>query len=248
MVATNARLTKVQATKLAQMAGLGMARTIYPVNTMFDGDIVFALSLGEQPGDVNTLGVAAAEAVCAGDPARGAAGEDDGRRPGLAHRDVTASVIAGIADEATATTDATCFGQLRWNYRDVAPPPIQRAQVQLARPELRQASTRYMFSRLGIHSAAVRIGRRCQIRRARARWHKEHQPLAALVVGHDVTAHVSSPSASSMRRCGTISPPILLKRERRSVMRRKPSSSSSADIAGDVPAVAQAPRRCARAG
>ena len=46
VVATNARLTKVQATKLAQLAGLGMARTIYPVNTMFDGDIVFALSLG----------------------------------------------------------------------------------------------------------------------------------------------------------------------------------------------------------
>ncbi|HJT86488.1 MAG TPA: P1 family peptidase, partial [Bryobacteraceae bacterium] len=32
VVATNARLTKVQATKLAQQAGLGMARTIYPVN------------------------------------------------------------------------------------------------------------------------------------------------------------------------------------------------------------------------
>jgi L-aminopeptidase/D-esterase-like protein len=63
VVATNARLTKVQATKLAQQAGLGMARTIYPVNTMFDGDIVFALSLGERQADINTLGVAAAEAV-----------------------------------------------------------------------------------------------------------------------------------------------------------------------------------------
>src|ERR1035438_222714 len=63
VVATNARLTKVQATKLAQQAGLGMARTIYPVNTMFDGDIVFALSLGDRQADINTLGVAAAEAV-----------------------------------------------------------------------------------------------------------------------------------------------------------------------------------------
>lgn len=63
VVATNARLTKVQATKLAQLAGLGMARTIYPVNTMFDGDIVFALSLGERQADLNTVGVAAAEAV-----------------------------------------------------------------------------------------------------------------------------------------------------------------------------------------
>jgi putative ABC transport system permease protein len=41
----------------------GMARTIYPVNTMFDGDIVFALSLGSLRADINTLGVAAAEAV-----------------------------------------------------------------------------------------------------------------------------------------------------------------------------------------
>lgn len=63
VVATNARLTKVGATKLAQLAGLGMARTIYPVNTMFDGDIVFALSLGDMAADINTLGVAAAQAL-----------------------------------------------------------------------------------------------------------------------------------------------------------------------------------------
>src|SRR4051794_27435588 len=63
VVATNARLTKVQATKLAQMAGLGMARTIFPVNTMFDGDIVFALAAGEKTADVNMLGIAAADAV-----------------------------------------------------------------------------------------------------------------------------------------------------------------------------------------
>jgi L-aminopeptidase/D-esterase-like protein len=65
VVATNARLTKVQARKLAQSASLGMARTIYPVNTLFDGDTVFALSLGSQAADLNTLGVAAAEAVSA---------------------------------------------------------------------------------------------------------------------------------------------------------------------------------------
>jgi len=63
VVATNARLTKVEAGKLAQQGGLGMARTIFPVNTMFDGDIVFALSLGDQQADINALGVAAAEAV-----------------------------------------------------------------------------------------------------------------------------------------------------------------------------------------
>jgi L-aminopeptidase/D-esterase-like protein len=63
VVATNARLTKVGAAKLAQLASLGMARTIYPVNTMFDGDIVFALSKGEAEADINMLGVMAADAV-----------------------------------------------------------------------------------------------------------------------------------------------------------------------------------------
>jgi L-aminopeptidase/D-esterase-like protein len=63
VVATNARLSKVGATRLAEMANLGMARTIYPVNTSFDGDLCIALSLGTETAELNTLGVAAAEAV-----------------------------------------------------------------------------------------------------------------------------------------------------------------------------------------
>jgi len=63
VVATNARLTKVQAVKLAQLATLGMARTIYPVNTMSDGDLVIGLSLGNENANIDTLGVAAAEAL-----------------------------------------------------------------------------------------------------------------------------------------------------------------------------------------
>jgi len=63
VVATNARLSKVEATKLAQFASLGMARAIYPVNTTNDGDTVFALSHGDRRADINSLGVAAAEAV-----------------------------------------------------------------------------------------------------------------------------------------------------------------------------------------
>ena len=65
VIATDARLSKVQARKLAQLASLGMARTIYPVNTTFDGDTVFALSMGSRAADLNTLGVAAAEALSA---------------------------------------------------------------------------------------------------------------------------------------------------------------------------------------
>ena len=63
VVATNAVLDKVQATKLAQFAGLGMARAINPVNTMVDGDTVFALSIGSQKADINNLGAAAAYAL-----------------------------------------------------------------------------------------------------------------------------------------------------------------------------------------
>ncbi|MGO9228570.1 MAG: P1 family peptidase [Bryobacteraceae bacterium] len=65
VVATNARLTKLQARKLAGSGSLGMARAICPVNTMVDGDIVFALSLGTREAAIDSLGVAAAEAVAA---------------------------------------------------------------------------------------------------------------------------------------------------------------------------------------
>jgi len=63
VVAVNARLTSVEARKLAQQAQVGMARTIRPVNTMVDGDLVVALSLGDRQADINALGVAAADAV-----------------------------------------------------------------------------------------------------------------------------------------------------------------------------------------
>lgn len=63
VVATNAKLTKVEAKKLAQLGSLGMVRAINPVNTMDDGDTVFALSVGDRSADIGALGVAAAEAV-----------------------------------------------------------------------------------------------------------------------------------------------------------------------------------------
>lgn len=46
VVATNARLDKAQATKVAQMAHDGLARAIRPVHTPWDGDTIFALSTG----------------------------------------------------------------------------------------------------------------------------------------------------------------------------------------------------------
>ena len=63
VVATNAALTKVAATKLAQLGQLGVARAINPVNTMSDGDLVVAMSSGNSRAPIDALGVAAAEAV-----------------------------------------------------------------------------------------------------------------------------------------------------------------------------------------
>jgi L-aminopeptidase/D-esterase-like protein len=62
-VATNARLDKAQAAKLAQFAQLGIARAIDPVNTMSDGDAAVALSVGDAHAPIDSLGVVAAEAV-----------------------------------------------------------------------------------------------------------------------------------------------------------------------------------------
>jgi len=63
IVATNARLDRVQTNKLAALGSLGVARTISPVNTMADGDITFAISLGKERASVDEVGVAAAEAM-----------------------------------------------------------------------------------------------------------------------------------------------------------------------------------------
>ena len=46
VVATDAVLTKAEANKVAQMAHDGLARSINPVHTMSDGDVVFALATG----------------------------------------------------------------------------------------------------------------------------------------------------------------------------------------------------------
>jgi L-aminopeptidase/D-esterase-like protein len=63
VVATNVALTKVQATKLAQVAHDGLARAIYPAHTSVDGDAIFALSTGTHsgPADLDQLGALAGD-------------------------------------------------------------------------------------------------------------------------------------------------------------------------------------------
>lgn len=64
IVATNAKLTKAEAQKVAQMSHIGLAKCISPVNSTFDGDIIFALSMGEIKADINTIGLMAEKAIC----------------------------------------------------------------------------------------------------------------------------------------------------------------------------------------
>jgi L-aminopeptidase/D-esterase-like protein len=63
VVATNARLTKVQATKMAQVAQHGLVRTISPVHTTLDGDLVIGLATGGVEAEPNSVGLMAAAAV-----------------------------------------------------------------------------------------------------------------------------------------------------------------------------------------
>lgn len=63
VVATNARLTKEETNKVAQMAHDGLARAVRPAHTMFDGDTIFALATGEIPANVTAVGAYAAEVV-----------------------------------------------------------------------------------------------------------------------------------------------------------------------------------------
>jgi L-aminopeptidase/D-esterase-like protein len=76
-IATNVKLTKAQAQKIAEMAHDGMARAVRPSHTMFDGDTVFVLGTGlldlatlkqqavwgNEAANVSKLGAAAADAL-----------------------------------------------------------------------------------------------------------------------------------------------------------------------------------------
>ncbi len=61
VVATNARLDKAQTNRLATVAHDGLARVIHPAHTMYDGDTIFSLSLGDHEADFTALCVAATE-------------------------------------------------------------------------------------------------------------------------------------------------------------------------------------------
>jgi L-aminopeptidase/D-esterase-like protein len=73
VIATSASLTKEETNKIAQMAHNGLAHTIRPAHTMFDGDTIFALAIGDRSQNlvdpataarrVSILGAAAADTL-----------------------------------------------------------------------------------------------------------------------------------------------------------------------------------------
>lgn len=75
-VVTNARLTKAEATKVAQMAADAYAHTIVPTHTSNDGDTIFVMATGDEPAPVDVVGALAIRALrdAIVDAARSAAG------------------------------------------------------------------------------------------------------------------------------------------------------------------------------
>lgn len=65
VVATNVRLTKVEAAKMAQMAHDGLARAVSPAHTHGDGDTMFALATGQHgaTADLSVIGALGAEVM-----------------------------------------------------------------------------------------------------------------------------------------------------------------------------------------
>ena len=62
-VATNAKLSKEEINKVAQMAHNGLATVVRPAHSMLDGDTIFALATNKKKADVNIIGAYAAQVV-----------------------------------------------------------------------------------------------------------------------------------------------------------------------------------------
>lgn len=62
-IATNARLSKPQACRVADLAHSGIARSVSPAHTTYDGDALFALATGEVEASVDLVAHLAADVV-----------------------------------------------------------------------------------------------------------------------------------------------------------------------------------------
>ena len=86
IVATNARLTREEARKIAQWGHDALARCIRPVHTMFDGDTVFALAHPKVDSDLHIIGVLADTVLSRPSCGRGRQPGGPALLPGLAGR------------------------------------------------------------------------------------------------------------------------------------------------------------------
>ena len=57
VIATNASLSKKEASQVAQISHSGLVKMISPFHSTFDGDLLFTISYGEKNADVNTIGL-----------------------------------------------------------------------------------------------------------------------------------------------------------------------------------------------
>ncbi|MDX1621138.1 MAG: P1 family peptidase [Nitriliruptorales bacterium] len=62
-IVTNARLTKLEAYKVADLAGAGIARAVWPAHTYFDGDALFCLATQQVETHIDLVTAMAADAV-----------------------------------------------------------------------------------------------------------------------------------------------------------------------------------------
>lgn len=63
VVLSNAKLSKAELSRVARMSHDGLARCIEPAHTPWDGDTLFAVSVGDRPEDVGRVGALAGHAV-----------------------------------------------------------------------------------------------------------------------------------------------------------------------------------------
>ena len=63
IIATNAILNKAQANKVAEMGHDGLARSINPIHTMFDGDTIFSMATNKVTVDTSLVGILGAEVM-----------------------------------------------------------------------------------------------------------------------------------------------------------------------------------------
>ena len=104
VVATTARLSKAECTKLASVTHDGMARAIRPVHSMFDGDTVFALATGiDELPDESSTGF-----------------RTEGTRPAVLNTILEAAALCFAAACTQAVVSATSIGG-PLAYRDLCP-------------------------------------------------------------------------------------------------------------------------------